>query len=152
MFDSTPDQAHHEQMSEVVRYVEVDFERKTVHVGESFRSFIQISQMDIESLVEDILKELEKNEMELQDCRSQCYDNAAVMAGLRSGVNQRISEKNSLAVFVNCDNHSLNLVGVHATKQDTMMITFFRTIETLRVLLSVNTVLGKTQKRRSSIC
>lgn len=30
MFDSTPDQAHREQMSEVVRYVEVDFEKKTV--------------------------------------------------------------------------------------------------------------------------
>ncbi|XP_013786221.1 uncharacterized protein LOC106470228 [Limulus polyphemus] len=35
MFDSTPDQAHREQMSEVVRYVEADFERKTVRVRES---------------------------------------------------------------------------------------------------------------------
>uniref|UniRef100_UPI00358F7EF6 zinc finger MYM-type protein 1-like n=1 Tax=Myxine glutinosa TaxID=7769 RepID=UPI00358F7EF6 len=109
MFDSTPDQAHREQMSEVVRYVEVDFERKTVRVRESFLGFIQISQKDAESLVEDILKQLEKDEMELQDCRSHCYDNAAVMAGHRSGVHQRISEKNNLAVFVNCDNHSLNL-------------------------------------------
>ncbi|GBP92612.1 Zinc finger MYM-type protein 1 [Eumeta japonica] len=39
MFDSTPDQAHHEQMSEVVRYVEVDFERKSVRVRESFLGF-----------------------------------------------------------------------------------------------------------------
>ena len=125
MFDSTPDQAHREQMSKVVRYVEVDFERKTVRVRESFLGFIQISQKDAESLAEDILKQLGKDEMELQDCQSQCYDNTAVMAGHRSGVNQRISEKNNLAVFVNCDNHSLNLVGVHAAKQDTMMVTFF---------------------------
>lgn len=139
MFDSTPDQAHREQMSEVVRYVEVDFERKTVRVRESFLGFIQISQKDAESLVEDILKQLEKDEMELQDCRSQCFDNAAVMAGHRSGVHQRISEKNNLAVFVNCDNHSLNLVGVHAAKQDTMMVTFFGTIEALYVFFSRST-------------
>ena len=36
MLDSTPDQAHREQMSEVLRYVEVDFERKKVRVRESF--------------------------------------------------------------------------------------------------------------------
>ena len=93
MFDSTPDQAHRKQMSEVARYVEVDFERKTVRVRKSFLGCIQISQKDAESLVEDILKQLEKDEMELQDCRSQCYYNAAVMAEHRSGVNQRISEK-----------------------------------------------------------
>ncbi|XP_040262207.1 52 kDa repressor of the inhibitor of the protein kinase-like [Bufo bufo] len=139
MFDSTPDHAHREQMSEVVRYVEVDFESKIVCVRESFLGFIQISQKDAESLVEDILKQLEKDGMELQDCRSQCYDNAAVMAGHKSGVHQRISEKNNLAVFVNCNNHSLNLVGVHAAKQDTMMVTFFGTIEALYVFFSRST-------------
>ncbi|KMQ86410.1 zinc finger mym-type protein 1-like protein [Lasius niger] len=72
MFDSTPDEAHREQMSEVVRYVEIDFEKKTVRVRESFLDFIQISQKNAKSLVEDILKQLEKDEMELQDCRSQC--------------------------------------------------------------------------------
>ncbi|XP_072135882.1 zinc finger MYM-type protein 1-like [Mobula birostris] len=136
MFDSTHDQAHREQMSEGVRYVEIDFERKTVRVRESFLGFIQIRQKDAESLVEDILKQLEKDEMELQDCQSQCYDNAAVMAGHRSGVHQRISEKNNLAVFVNCDNHSLNLVGVHAAKQDTIVVTVFGTIEALYVFFS----------------
>ncbi|XP_053146899.1 uncharacterized protein LOC128342872 [Hemicordylus capensis] len=112
MFDSTPDLAHREQMSQVVRYIEFDYERKTVHVRESFLGFIQLSLKDAESLTEDILKRLEKDGMELQDCWSQCCDNDAVMAGHRSGVSQRIHEKNNLAVFVNCDNHSLNLVGV----------------------------------------
>ena len=137
MFDSTPDQAHREQMSEVVRHVEVDFE--TVRVRESFLGFIQISQKDAESLDEDTLKQLEKDEIELQDCRSQCYDNAAVIDGHKSGVIQRISEKNNLAVLVNYDNHSLNLVGVHAAKQYIMMVTFFGTIEALYVFFSRST-------------
>ncbi|XP_053147367.1 uncharacterized protein LOC128343036 [Hemicordylus capensis] len=139
MFDWTPDQAHCEQVSEVVRYVEVDFERKTVHVRESFLGFIQVSQKDAESLVEEILKQLEKDKMELQDCRSQCYDNAAVMARHRSGVCQRISEKNNLAVSVNCDNHSLNLVGVHTAKQDLTMAMFFGTIEAIYMFFSRST-------------
>jgi len=53
------------------------------------------------------------------------------MAGHRSGARQRINEKNSLAVFVNCANHSLSLVGVHAAKQDTAMVSFFGIIESL---------------------
>ncbi|KAJ6660909.1 hypothetical protein lerEdw1_017066 [Lerista edwardsae] len=84
LFDTTPDLAHREQMSKVVRYVEVDFQKKTVHVTESFLGFIQISQKDAESLVQNILKRLEDDGMDLQDWRSQCYDNAAVMAGHRS--------------------------------------------------------------------
>ncbi|KMQ89322.1 zinc finger mym-type protein 1-like protein [Lasius niger] len=116
MFDSTPDQAHREQMSEVVRYVEIDFEKKTLRVKEYFLCFIQISQKNAESLVEDILKQLEKDEMELQDCRSQCYDNVAVMAKHRSGVCQRISEKNNLVMFVKCNNHSLNLMGMQPNR------------------------------------
>ena len=49
MVGSTPDQAHREQISEVVRYVDVDFEKKTVPVKESFLGYIQISQKDAES-------------------------------------------------------------------------------------------------------
>nr|XP_053652044.1 glutamate receptor ionotropic, kainate 2-like [Cherax quadricarinatus] len=68
-------------MSEVVWYVQADFERKTVRVSESFFAFIQITQKDAESLVEDILKQLEKDELELQDsscchlCTTQIYFN-----------------------------------------------------------------------------
>lgn len=139
MFDTTPDQAHREQMAEVVRYVDIDFEDKTVSVRESFLGFIPISQKDAESLAEVILTQLEKDNMDLQDCRSQCYDNAAVMAGHRSGVHQRITEKNKLALFVNCDNHSLNLVGVHAAKEDTTVVTFFGVIEALYNFFSRST-------------
>ena len=136
MFDSTPDLAHCEQMSEVVRYVEIDFEKKTVYIKESFLGFIQLSDKDAASLAQTILEQLEKDDMNVENCRSQCYDNAAVMAGHKSGVHQRIKEKNNLAIFVNCDNHSLNLVGVHAAIEEVMMVTFFGTIDALYVFFS----------------
>ena len=38
------------------------------------------------------------------------------MASHTSGVQQKMIEKNHKPLFVNCDNHSLNLVGVSAAK------------------------------------
>nr|XP_042913678.1 uncharacterized protein LOC122273728 [Parasteatoda tepidariorum] len=139
IFDCTPDSAHHEQMSEVIRYVDINFTDKTVSIKESFLNFIRINKKDAESLSECILQQLKKDKMDVQDCRAQCYDNAAVMAGQKNGVFQRIKEKNSLATFVNCDNHSLNLVGVHAAKQDAVMITFFGTLDAIYVFFSRST-------------
>lgn len=127
------------QVSEVVRYVDIDFERRTVQVQESFLGFIEINKKDAESLVNCITEQLEKDDIALANCRAQCYDNASVMAGHKSGVQKRILEKNPLALFVNCDNHSLNLVGVHAAKQDAVMVTFFGTIEALYVFFSRST-------------
>ena len=105
---------HREQVLEVVRYVDIDFDKKTVCVKESFLGFLQLHQKDAARFVEVIMQQLQKDVIKIENSRSQCYDNAAVMAGRRNGVQQRIYEKNKQAVFVNCDNHSLNLVGVHA--------------------------------------
>ena len=40
IFDSTPVQAHREQVIEVVRNVDIDFDKKTVCVKESFLGFL----------------------------------------------------------------------------------------------------------------
>ncbi|KAJ6668573.1 hypothetical protein lerEdw1_012055 [Lerista edwardsae] len=65
LFDTTPDLAHREQMSEVVRYVDVDFQKKTVRVKEAFLGFILISQKDAESLDLKGLRDLFLNEREV---------------------------------------------------------------------------------------
>ena len=44
IFDSTPDQAYREQVLEVVRYVDIDFDKKTMCVKESFSGFVQLHQ------------------------------------------------------------------------------------------------------------
>ena len=48
--------------------------------------------------------------------RGQGYDNAATMAGVHSGVQRRIMDINPLATYVPCNNHSLNLAGVHSAQ------------------------------------
>ena len=61
------------------------------------------------------------------------------MSGHLSGVHQRICAKNNKAWFVKCDNHSLNLSGVHAASQDPIVVTFFGTIENIYLFFSRTT-------------
>ncbi|XP_048369075.1 uncharacterized protein LOC125442021 [Sphaerodactylus townsendi] len=129
MFDSVPDGALPDRLSEVVRYVEMDGASRKVHVRESFLGFIWLHEKDAESWTREIMRQLEKDELDLKDCRSQCYDNATV-AGFRT-VHQRITEKNHLALSINCDNRSLNLVGRHASSQAPKMGIFFANFDCL---------------------
>lgn len=140
MFDSTPDAAHQEQMSETIRYVDINFEEKTVVVKESFLGFIQAHKKDAASIADIILQQLEKDKLPFEDCRSQCYDNASVMSGYKSGVQQRLAALNSKATFVNCDNHTLNLVGVHAVSHEVAGVTFFSTVQAIYVYFSQSTL------------
>ena len=139
----TPDLAHSEQLSMVFRHVDIDFVTKTVSVNESFLGYVQLYAKNAESLENVIVEQLKSDELELGDCRSQCYDNASVMSGEISGLQQRIHDRNHRALFVNCDNHSLNLAGVHSAKQDPLVITFFGTIERIYVFFfAINSTLG----------
>jgi len=140
MFDSTPDAAHHEQMSQVIRYVDINFEEKTVVVKESFLGFIQAHKKDAASIADIILQQFEKDKLSFEDCRSQCYDNASVMSGYKSGVQQRLAALNSKATFVNCDNHTLNLVGVHAVSHEVAGVTFFSTVQAIYLYFSRSTL------------
>ncbi|KAL5497675.1 hypothetical protein EMCRGX_G014194 [Ephydatia muelleri] len=113
LYDSTPDVSHTEQLSQVIRYVQSDFETGN----------------------DDGLNFL--------DCRAQVYDNAAVMSGSISGVQTRLRERNPKAVFINCDNHSLNLAGVHAASVDPTIITFFGTVQEVYSFFSGSTTRWK---------
>ena len=96
-----------------------------------------------------------KLEKAIEDCRGQAYDNAAVMSGVRTGVQKRISEINPHAQFINCENHSLNLACVHAAEVHPAVVTFFGIMDTIFVFFSSSTScwevlkskVGKTVKR-----
>ena len=89
---------------------------------------------------EIILKKLKDDDLKFNDCRAQMYDNAAVMSGHISGVQARLTDLNAKAIFVNCDNDSLNFAGVHAASVDPLIITFFGTVEQVYVFFSGSTI------------
>ena len=71
--------------------------------------------------------------------RDRSYDNQSTVAGIHSGVQKRILDFNPLSLFVPCDNHSLNLVGVHAAHENVQAVTFFGTVERLFTFFSCST-------------
>lgn len=137
MFDSTPDISHTDQMSQVIRYVHIaDTE---VHVIESFIDFIQLYGKSADVITKQICDKLQADGLKLEHCYGQGYDNAATMAGHISGVQKRILDMNPKAVFVPCNNHSLNLAGVHAVGVGTKSVTFFGTVEKVYAFFSSST-------------
>ncbi|XP_047027728.1 52 kDa repressor of the inhibitor of the protein kinase-like [Helicoverpa zea] len=153
MFDSTPDESHTDQMSEIIRYVHV--EEGAVEVRESFLGFFSMSGKTANDMANDILKQLEKDGLDIQLCRAQGYDNAASMSGVHGGVQKIIRDINPKALFSPCANHSLNLCGVHSFACIPSSVTCFGTLEKIYSFFSASThrweilmqKVGKTLKR-----
>ncbi|KAJ1113301.1 hypothetical protein NDU88_001553 [Pleurodeles waltl] len=137
MFDSTPDISHTDQMSQVIRYVHI--EDSGVHVTESFIDFIQLYGKSADVITKQICDKLQADGLKLEHCYGQGYDNAATMAGHISGVQKRILDMNPKAMFVPCNNHSLNLAGMHAVGVGTKSVTFFGTVEKVYAFFSSST-------------
>lgn len=126
MCDSTPDISHQDQHSLVVRYMVLKEEQPSVK--EAFLDFMNFSGKDAEAIEEGICNGLQSLGLDFNDCRAVCFDNANVMAGKHTSVQRRLCEKNPKIVFINCDNHSLNLAGANAVKNDVVSMTFFNVV------------------------
>ena len=137
MVDSTPDAARHDQFSFVVRHVVCSPEQ--VEVKESFLGFRRLDQKTGEGIAEDILAVLDEVGLDFSLCRGICFDNASVMAGIRSGAQAFLAKKNPFATFINCDNHSLNLAGKDALSIHPMTTTFFAQVENVYNFFALST-------------
>jgi len=129
MFDCTPDVSKREQMSQVIRYVHISNDK--VCIEESFLGFILSHEKTGKGLASEILTQLSDEDLNIQNCRGQVYDNGENMAEKFKGVQAKIMEKNSLATFVPCSAHSLNLAGVNAASSNVQMNNFFGKIQQL---------------------
>lgn len=127
MMDSTPDISHQEQVSLIIRYLDME----DLQVKESFLGFFIIRKPDAQHYEELVIQALDDLGIDINMCRSQTCDNAATMSGHISGLQQRLKERNPKATFLNCDNHSLNLAALHAAEVDPEIVTFFGTVQEL---------------------
>ena len=74
------------------------------------------------------------------------------MSGHLSVVQICILEKNPKAIFANCDNHSLNLCGVHAASVASEMATFFDTVERIWTFFSKSTYRWRQLQEEVGCC
>ncbi|XP_052221806.1 zinc finger MYM-type protein 1-like [Dreissena polymorpha] len=132
--DSTPDVAHADQLTFIVRYVLPD--GKPV---ERFIRFVEIHGHGAESMTAVVTKILEELGLDISNLRGQSYDNASNMSGIYSGLQARIRELNPLAHYVPCAAHSLNLVGSAAVSSCMGATSFFTFLQALYNFFSAST-------------
>lgn len=138
IMDCTPDTSHKEQLSIVLRCVEI--KQKEVKIKEYFCGFLHITDSTGSGLVGVFLEFLDKNDLDLQNCRGQSYDNGANMRGQYKGVQALIKERNSRAFYVPCANHTFNLMVCDAAKSTTSAINFFGTVQRVFTFFAASTV------------
>ncbi|CAN0847920.1 Zinc finger MYM-type protein 1 [Linum grandiflorum] len=106
ILDCTPDISHQEQISMILRYVDVF--SNVVSIEESFLGFLDVNDTGL-GLFDVFKDELKSLDLDIDDIRGQSYDNGSNMKGEHSGVQRRLLDVNSRAFHTSCASHSLNL-------------------------------------------
>ena len=138
MVDCTPDLSHTEQLSIVIRGVDVN-ESIGAEVYEHFVEFVGVSDTTGKGLCEEILLFLAKFGIPVADCRGQGYDNGSNMRGKTKGTQARLLEINPKAAYMPCASHRLNLVIADAAKSSVVTILFFGYLQRMYNLFSAST-------------
>ena len=112
MADETTHISNHKQVVVCMKWVSANFK-----IQEDFIGLSQVDQIDAGTLVAVIKDIFLRMNISLSKLRGQCYDGAATMAGLKSGVAKQIQDIEPRAVFTHCYGHSLNLACGIPSKQ-----------------------------------
>ena len=81
---------------------------------------------------------LDKHGINIAYCRFQSYDNANNMSGIYSGVQARFKQVNTLATWVPCAAHSLNLVETISAECCLEAAKFFGILQLLFTFFAVS--------------
>ncbi|KAL4113757.1 hypothetical protein QTP88_017330 [Uroleucon formosanum] len=146
VIDSTPDIAHVDQLSFILRYVN----NKGLPV-ERFLCFLENVGHKSQCMADTVFSILKKYNIDIAYLRGQSYDNAKNMSGIYSGLQARIKEVSPLADFVPCSAHSLNLVGSCAASCCKEANIFFNFIQIIYTFFSSSTHRWNLLKVKSTL-
>lgn len=124
--DSTPDVTDTDQLTFIMLYVASDG-----CIAECFIKFLPILSHSGELLCQSVLGVLQDMSIHISNCRGQCYDIAANLSGVYSGLQARIKQVNPLIEWVPCTAHTLHLVGVNSVNCCLETEEFFYLVQTL---------------------
>lgn len=131
--DSTPDEGHVDQLTIIFRFMEGP------NPVERFLNFLPNQGHKAQEIFDGIMKFFVECNLDIKNCRGQSYDNASTMSGKYNGLQSKIIAENSLATWVPCAAHSLNLVGKAAAECCYFAISFFNFLEEIYVFFTSST-------------
>ncbi|XP_076059600.1 zinc finger MYM-type protein 1-like [Oratosquilla oratoria] len=122
ILDCTPDISHIEQLTMILRYVDIKKEPEVsqhqVCIKEFFLGFVPLKETTGGFMTETLVDELQNVGLQIDNVRGQGYDNGSNMKGKHNGAQQRVLDMNPRAFFVPCSAHSLNLVVLVSIMKD----------------------------------
>ncbi|KAM1011832.1 hypothetical protein ACFX2C_047128 [Malus domestica] len=137
ILDCTPDASHEDQMSLIIRCVDVT--KTPIKVEEFFLEFLNVHDSTGRALFDVLLGALSTLKLDVDDIRGQGYDNGSNMKGKNKGVQSRVLEINPRAFCTSCGYHCLHLALCDMVNCCPKAMSFFLVLQRIYTLFSSST-------------
>ena len=116
MADEVTDISNIEQVAICLRSIDDNFD-----AHEDFVGMYAVESIKADMLVQVLKDALLRMNLPIANCRGQCYDGAANMAGARQGVAAQILLEEPRATYTHCYGHALNLAAGDTIKKNRIL-------------------------------